>query len=122
MGWARRVQQAWSSEDPLKINTLLPGQRLWLTKLPEPRLMVGLEALAIQGWPASELERSVAWDCLMSDLAGNAISGQIWAALLIASFACLPQEVFFPRRAGAIGSAAPEDASLSFLDGLSRID
>ena len=62
------------------LNTLMPGARVWLPNLPpphEPRLLLGREALAIQGWPLHDLADHVEWDYTMTYLAGNAISGQI---------------------------------------------
>ena len=86
---SQRISQATGSDDD-ELITLVPTMRLWLAQPPdgqEPRLLTGREALAVQGWPLATLHDKLEWGYTMIDLAGNAISGQVWMALLRASWA-----------------------------------
>ena len=82
----------------LLVPTVTPRGKPWLRQLDQEakqispnRVMLGREALAIQGFPVEWLgsRRQGSWapsDRLLSDLAGNAFTGQVLSKLFIAIF------------------------------------
>ena len=78
-------------------HTMVPGQKTWIiTKNPDGnieknRLLLGCEALALQGFPLSASSFS---EAQQQDLAGNAFSATIVLALLLGVYAHLPPFVW----------------------------
>ena len=74
------------------LNTVTPGSKILLLPpvVPVARMMTGLEELSTVGFPAKVLKRFaeqcniVDADILMGDLAGNAMSGPVTLAFLVA--------------------------------------
>ena len=121
---SQRLTQA-STSITDDVITLLPGQRLWLANLApphEPRFLLGREALAIQGWPIEDLHDMQGWDYLMTELAGNAISGQIWMAILVAMLACTPATMFMRNDSGSAPTAAEQDQLLDLVSDIASMD
>ena len=76
----------------------LPGQTMWLdlSQLPgnqvTPRIMLGREALTIQGYPISLVPRLIntSTESLMGDIAGNMMAATVPLALIMSLLASLP--------------------------------
>ena len=72
---------------------MTPKSFFWLIE--ERRVLVGLEHMAIQGWPKSLLVNMIRthnWvtDSLLRDLAGNSYCGPVVMALIMALLMSLP--------------------------------
>ena len=110
LGVVRVSPQTW-------ISTLLPHNNWWLGFLSEPRTLLGIEALSLQGMPLTAERRALLEDqCddgLMLDMAGNAFAGPVVGALLISVFVSLPW---------CDGSDAHLDVALGKLLGTNRPD
>lgn len=73
--------------------TMLPNQQLWIDapRLKHPRILLGWEALAFQGFPLGRRPDLMAFsDGLMQELAGNAMSLPVVLALLMATLVAVP--------------------------------
>ena len=73
--------------------TFLPGQLLWLElETQEPRVLLGREALAMQGFPVNENPKLAGSfeESLMQNLAGNAMNMLVVLALLQACLEAVP--------------------------------
>lgn len=75
--------------------TMLPGQLVWIEGGQE-RLLIGEEALILQGFPILKLKKKVGhqlqdWSqAFLHDLAGNAMALPVALAIFQAGLACVP--------------------------------
>lgn len=111
-----------------KLNTILPDNRVVLFKkfVPRPRVLAGVECLALQGFPAP-LAETVAnqdedsepdqFDGLFRDLAGNAYSGPVFGAFLLSFLKHMPKFAFdfCERWARSHGSQGQESIEVKDL-------
>ena len=98
-----RMNSATLQDDGAHISpTMMPKQALWVERGVESRLLLGREALTLQGFPANAflkvldrqrplagIDATFPTEALMSDLAGNAMAVPIVLAMLQAAFAAL---------------------------------
>ena len=95
--------------------TQLPKQTLWLERPHGLRLMLGREALALQGFPVTKVRSlllDMAGETLMLDLSGNMMSLTVVLAMVMALFTSISW-------AGSTASDAPaatEEEVLAALD------
>ena len=82
------------------VQTLTPGMHTWIYSDGEReinRAMLGFEAMTLQGFPSKWLEEAVdsdvASDSQLKDLAGNAFSATVFAAIYIVLMCKLPQQL-----------------------------
>ena len=94
------------------LSTIVPGSMKWIRPL--KRLLLGYEALKVQGMPDDLMKLAVKEnysDNSMMDLAGNSFTGMVYCAFLISSLAHAP----LPTSGDKTGQSTKEIAA-SVLD------
>lgn len=82
------------------MNTITPGAKIFMTwkwgaqQKPLNRLLLGWEALMLQGYPVQALKGHSLSDPQMFDLAGNAFPSTILAAIYLSTYIVLPCHLY----------------------------
>ena len=85
------MAQEFISVDAQEISTIVPNSVIWCTTL--ERCLLGAEMLRIQMMPSSIIDAGISagvTDHLLADLAGNAFTGSVFSAVLIAALVHSP--------------------------------